>query len=1259
MKKIFIISRVRNEADIIESFCRYNLTYSDGMLIRDNGSSDNTKEIIQNLINEGLPIYWVDDVKGRDKFAKKAVDEYGADLIIPLDADEFLYHTDGINPRETLEALCEDVEYQLIWRTYIYEKEPDIKLGFMPNNFTRYRNSRFEQFQINRKVMASRHLIKNKQAVFVAGTHFLDYPKEHHNSVKIEIIKKIFFAHFPIGSKTQITKKVILNWIYKWITPNRLPRENLDSRQMGKLYNHLRNQGEFTTTDMINHSIEYAVVVSQENNLSADDMKKIEEDLDSKLTIIDPMDVSFCSDKLKLRYTDYTENNRVFIRAALTEIDKAVTFLSSESDEKSKLLRKYVPTSTGYVFLDTGKGHNLDEVLTVPLFRHENYFEATVTLPPNVKNIRFDPVKGFACILDNVQILTDFGKIAYTPINGFAVDGINLFDNFDPQIFIDFKGKNISYLKITGNMHHFLIDDISFLSTIRQVFEEYFETMSERDRLVVERNSLTAERDRLVAERNSLTAERDGLVAERDGFLNSRSWHITKPLRNFASFVRRHKVLRLLAKGLLSIIRRGIIGTIIKVVTYIAKPRNTPSLKNQDLPIAGKNNLTAVCDNKTITPVRLPISASGHTESVDIIICIHNALEDVKRCIESVFEYTSEPFNIILVDDGSEKPAKEYLESLAHDCPNTKLIRNKRARGYTRAANKGLKRSNAEYCVLLNSDTIVTNGWLDKIIQCKKSDEKIGIVGPLSNTASWQSVPELDKDGDWAHNDLPEGINLERFGKMVEINSVQIYPHLPLLNGFCIMLHRPVIDVLGYLDEKNFGAGFGEEDDYNLRAGKMGIHLAVADDTFIFHAQSKSYTDEKRFLLCKQNGEKLRKKHGDYLLDCCVHKAKDNFILEGIRARVQILAERDRFVKMANERWEGKRILFLLPAVDTGGGSNVIIQESNTMIKMGIDVRIFNLSRHRNAFEATNSTSIPIIYGESFDNSREIAGNFDVVCATLYTTVEYCYFEELNREIHSVYYIQDYEPNFYEKGSTEYHWALRSYTLLPNMTFVTKTEWNRNAVERETGTKATVIGKSVDIDLFRPRKMFPNKTGTVVSAMIRPETTRRSPKLTLEILNEIAVRYGDRVAIYVFGSDPNQSSIDKAFWDSNYKNPQIINLGKLDKYKMASLLSETDIFADFSLFQAMGLTALEAMACGCCVIAPKNGGCAEFINENVNGFLVDTTDKNACMLTMCRLIDDYDLLCKTSYRAIRDACAFYPEKCVFNFLEACFEQRKA
>jgi len=653
---------------------------------------------------------------------------------------------------------------------------------------------------------------------------------------------------------------------------------------------------------------------------------------------------------------------------------------------------------------------------------------------------------------------------------------------------------------------------------------------------------------------------------------------------------------------------------------------------------------------KTCEPV--PV----HTESADIIICVHNAYDDVKVCIESVYKHTTEPFNIIIVDDGSGEQTRSYLSLLSEDRKNIKLFRNETAKGYTYAANTGLKKSVAEYCVLLNSDTIVTSSWLDKMINCRKSGTKTGIVGPLSNTASWQSIPSVsDENGDWASNKLPQGINLDYYAELIEKGSGRIYPKLPLLNGFCMMIHRSVINEIGYFDEENFGSGFCEEDDYNLRAGKAGFESALADDTYVYHAQSKSYSDEKRIALCDDNGKKLQKKHGDEIIDSNVQVLKHNFILEGIRSRARIVFERDQLTEKAKKNWQGKKILFLLPVGDAGGGGNVIIQEALSMIKMGINVRLYNLNRLKKGFESSYpNLGIPVIYGDQLSSFRKPADEFDIICASMYKTMEQCNFHNLKNNSKIAYYIQDFEPYFIEENDKEYKAALNSYTSMPNAVLVTKTEWNRSIVEQKTGAKPVIIGKSADIDLFRPRKLFPNRDKPVIAAMIRPYSPRRSPKMTLDILNEISKKYSDKVSIFIFGSNPEESHIDRDFWNQNYKEEKIINLGILSKYEIASLLSYTDIFTDFSSFQAMGLTAMEAMACGCCVIVPKNGGSTEFVVNGHNGVVVDTEDKSACIQALCRLINNYDYLYKLSLQAVKDSCSYYPENCAYNFLKACF-----
>ena len=112
------------------------------------------------------------------------------------------------------------------------------------------------------------------------------------------------------------------------------------------------------------------------------------------------------------------------------------------------------------------------------------------------------------------------------------------------------------------------------------------------------------------------------------------------------------------------------------------------------------------------------------------------------------------------------------------------------ARGYTFAANQGLRAATGGYVVLLNSDTIVTLGWVEKLVACAESDPAIGLVGPLSNTASWQSIPEIEEDGDWAINALPSGVTIADMGSLIARHASHGYPRMSFLNGL-LMFFMP------------------------------------------------------------------------------------------------------------------------------------------------------------------------------------------------------------------------------------------------------------------------------------------------------------------------------------------------------------------------------------------------------------------------------------------------------------------------------------
>ncbi|MBE9039719.1 tetratricopeptide repeat protein [Oscillatoriales cyanobacterium LEGE 11467] len=277
---------------------------------------------------------------------------------------------------------------------------------------------------------------------------------------------------------------------------------------------------------------------------------------------------------------------------------------------------------------------------------------------------------------------------------------------------------------------------------------------------------------------------------------------------------------------------------------------------------------------------RIPSS----TAFVDIIVCIHNALEDVKKCLDSIIKNTSFNYHLIIINDGSQSETSTFLAQWINCDRNITLIRNPIAKGYTKAANQGLQASRSDYILLLNSDTIVTKNWIKKLIECANSDPKIGVVGPLSNCASWQSIPELfDSNGDWAINTIPSQYSIEQYSNIVEKHSKKSFPLVSFVNGFCYMITRTALDSVGLLDEESFPHGYGEENDLSLRIVKAGFKLAIADHTYIYHAKSKSFGHQRRKELAKQGSSALKKKHPHVDFKNLTAQIKENRDLENLR----------------------------------------------------------------------------------------------------------------------------------------------------------------------------------------------------------------------------------------------------------------------------------------------------------------------------------------------------------------------------------------
>ena len=254
---------------------------------------------------------------------------------------------------------------------------------------------------------------------------------------------------------------------------------------------------------------------------------------------------------------------------------------------------------------------------------------------------------------------------------------------------------------------------------------------------------------------------------------------------------------------------------------------------------------------------------------VDIIVPVYNAFEDLQKCVSSVMRHTDLTRNrLIFVNDCSpDERIAPYLDSLAGE--NILVHHNEKNMGFSANVNYGIRCSQDNDVLLLNTDTVVTRGWLDKISACAARDSHIASVTPLSNRAEICSVP-----GYLEKNDIPEGYTVDSFAELVERCSLHLYPQISVAIGFCMYIRREAIRKVGLFDAAAFERGYGEENDFCNRAALLGFYHVMCDDTFIYHTGCASFR-EARNELCIQHEKILRARYPDLMHQADVY-LRDN-----------------------------------------------------------------------------------------------------------------------------------------------------------------------------------------------------------------------------------------------------------------------------------------------------------------------------------------------------------------------------------------------
>jgi GT2 family glycosyltransferase len=223
--------------------------------------------------------------------------------------------------------------------------------------------------------------------------------------------------------------------------------------------------------------------------------------------------------------------------------------------------------------------------------------------------------------------------------------------------------------------------------------------------------------------------------------------------------------------------------------------------------------------------------------SIDIVIPVYKGEAETRACVESVLAARlATAHEIIVIDDASPEPAiSAWLRDVAASGRIT-LIAHAHNRGFVATANEGMALHADRDVVLLNSDTEVAAGWLDRIAAHARREAGVGTVTPFSNNATICSYPRtLEK------NEIPSGESTASLDAAFAAANAGRSADIPTAVGFCMFVTRECLERVGPFDEARYGAGYGEEVDFCMRAARAGFRHLIAADVFVRHTGEISF----------------------------------------------------------------------------------------------------------------------------------------------------------------------------------------------------------------------------------------------------------------------------------------------------------------------------------------------------------------------------------------------------------------------------------